>query len=99
MKAKRSGLKFWSNRFKLNNKGIKAAIIWETASVKKKWHKQRICVSFNKKIFYAEMWGISEALKVIEQKTQEIQERQNLNIFCNSRTIINNLRTCDSKVY
>ncbi len=42
------------------------------------------------------MWGISEALKIAEQKTQDIRQPWVISIFCDSQTVINHLKECDS---
>lgn len=83
-KAKKCDLKPWCNGSKLKNKGIRAAVIWKTDGVKKEWYEQKVGLGFNKEIFDAEIWGILKALKVVEQKAQQIQEFRNINIFCDS---------------
>ena len=52
----------------------------------------------NKEIFDAEIWGISETFKVVEQKTEKIQQPWVISIFCDSQTVINNLRECGSYI-
>ena len=41
------------------------------------------------------MWGISEAFKVAEKTKRQVQESWIINIFCDSQSIINNLRECN----
>ncbi len=41
------------------------------------------------------MWGISEAFKVAEKIIRQVQESWVINIFCDSQSIINNLRECN----
>lgn len=43
------------------------------------------------------MWDISKALKVAEQKIQQIWQPWTINIFCDSQTNINDLQSCDSR--
>ena len=70
----------------------------EKDGAKKEWQEQKVGLGLNKEIFDAEMWGISEAFKVAEQKTRQVRQPWIINIFCDSQTIINNLRSCDSGV-
>lgn len=49
----------------------------------------------NKEIFDAEMWAISEAFRISEKTTRQAQEPWVINIFCDSQSIINNLRECN----
>ena len=42
------------------------------------------------------MWGISEAFKIAEQKAQDIRQPWVISIFCDSKTVINHLKECDS---
>ena len=41
------------------------------------------------------MWGVSEAFKIVEKTTRQVQEPWVINIFCDSQSIINNLRHCN----
>lgn len=51
----------------------------------------KISLGQNKEIFDVEMWGISEAIKVAEQKSREVLHCLVISIFCDSQTTINNL--------
>lgn len=65
-------------------------------SVKKEWHQEKVGLGLNKEIFDAEIWGIFKALQIAKKKAQEIQETQNIYIFSDSQTIINNSRSYKS---
>ncbi len=41
------------------------------------------------------MWGVSEAFKIVEKTTRQVQEPWVINIFCDSQSIIHNLRECN----
>lgn len=69
-KAGRSNLRLWCNGSKLENRDTGAAVVWEKDGKKKEWQEQKVDLSLNKEIFDAEMWGISEVFKVVEQKTR-----------------------------
>ncbi len=64
---------------------------------KKEWQERKVGLGLNKEIFDAEMWGISEALKVAERRTQQIWQPWIINTFCDSQANINNSRSCDSR--
>lgn len=46
----------------------------------------------NKEIFDAKIWGILEAFKIAEKTTRQVWELWVINIFCDSKNIMNNLR-------
>ena len=94
-KAGMANLKLWCDGSKLDDGGAGAAVVWKKDSAQKEWQEQKVGLGVNKEIFDAEMWGISEAFKVGEQKTRQIWQPWIINIFCDSQTIINNLRKCD----
>ena len=87
-------MKLWCDGSKLDKGGTGAAVVWED-SISGKWQEQKVCLGLNKEIFDAEIWGISEAFKVAEEKTRQVQETWVINIFCDSQTTINNLRECN----
>ena len=90
-------LKLWCDGSKLD-KGTGAAVVWEKGGTTKEWQEKKVGLGLNKEIFDAEMWGISEAFKVAEQKTEKIRQPWVISIFCDSQTVINNLRECGSYV-
>ena len=90
-------LKLWCDGSKLD-KGTGAAVVWKENGPGGKWQEQKVGLGLNKEIFDAEMWSISEAFKVAEQKTGAIRQPWVISIFCDSQTVINNLRECGSWV-
>ena len=68
----------------------------EKNRLSKEWQELKISIGQNKEIFGAEVWGISEAFKVAEQRTRQVQQPLFIIIFCDSQTIINDLRDCHS---
>lgn len=52
----------------------------------------------NKEILNAEIWGISGAVSVAEQKCLKAQQPLIISIFCDLQIAINNLKAIDSKV-
>lgn len=67
-----SNLKLCCNRSKLDNVRIGIEVVWSKDSIGKEWQKRKIVLGSNKKIFHAEMRGISEAFKTTEQRIQKI---------------------------
>ncbi len=59
---------------------------------------QKVIQGKNKKIFDAEMWGISEAVKVAEQRCLKGPQLSVISIFCDSQHAINKLKFMDCKV-
>ena len=92
-----ANLKLWCDGSKLDNRGTGAAVVWGKDNAQKEWQEQKVCMGLNKEILDAEMWGISEAFKVAEQRTRQIRQPWVISIFCDSQTIINNLRKCDGQ--
>ncbi len=93
-KSTNADLKLWCDGSKLDKGGTGAAIVWKS-HVSQKWQEQKLSLGLNKEIFDAKMWGISEAFKVAEKLMRQVQESWVINIFCDSQSIINNLRECN----
>lgn len=68
-KGRRDNLKLWCDGFKMENKGTRATVVWETDGSIKEWQDRKVVLGLNKKILYVEKWGISEVFKVAKQKT------------------------------
>lgn len=49
----------------------------------------------NKKIFDAKIWGVSEAFKIAEKKTRQVQKLWVINLFYDLQTTISNLKECN----
>ena len=45
-------------------------MVWKINCNSKEWQELKVSLSQDKEIFYAEMWGISEAFKAAEQKAR-----------------------------
>ena len=93
-KSTNADLKLWCDGSKLDKGGTGAAVVWKS-HVSQKWQEQKLSLGLNKEIFDAEMWGISEAFKVAEKIIRQVQESWVINIFCDSQSVINNLRECN----
>lgn len=50
-----------------------AAVVWKSHT-SQKWRNQKLSLDLDKEIFDAEMWGISEAFKIVEKTTMQVQE-------------------------
>lgn len=61
----RPDLELWCDGSKLDTGGIGAAVVWKDCS-RKEWQIVKISLGKNKEIFDAELWEISEAIKVAE---------------------------------
>ena len=58
---------------------------------------QKVTLGKNKEILDAEIWGISEAIKVAERRCVRAQQSLIISIFCDSQTAINKLKVMDNK--
>lgn len=96
-KQELANLTLWCDRSKLDQGGIGAAVVWREKGQDKGWRKQKVTLGKNKEILDAEIWGISEAVKVAERKCSRAKQSLIINIFCDSQTAINKLRVLDSK--
>ncbi len=90
-------LTLWCDGSKLDQGGAGAAVVWKENRQSNEWITQKITLGKNKEIFDAEMWGISEAVKVAEKKGSRVQQPLAISIFCDSQTAINRLKMMDSK--
>ena len=84
-------LEHWCDGSKLEKGDTGAAVVWKS-DCDGKWQTVKVSLGQNKEIFDAEMWGISEAIKVAEQESKEVLHSLVISIFCDSQTAINNLR-------
>lgn len=89
-------LVLWCDGFKRDEGGTGAAVVWKENAIDRRWQERKVSLGRNKKIIDAEMWGISEALKVAEQKAVTSQSFA-IDIFCNSQTAINKLKSMDDR--
>ena len=87
----------WYNRSKLDQGGTGAVVVWGKNKQDNGWHEQEVTLGKNKEILDAEIWGISKAVKVAERRCLRAQHLLIINIFCDSQTSINKLKTLDSK--
>ena len=58
---------------------------------------QKVTLGKNKEILDAEIWGISEAIKVAERRCVRAQQSLFISIFCDSQTAINKLKVMDNE--
>ena len=93
-KSGKAHFKLWCDGSKLEKGGTGAAVVWKS-HISQKWQEQKLSLGLNKEIFDAKMWGVSEAFKIVEKTTRLVQEPWVINIFCDSQSIINNLRQCN----
>ncbi len=62
------------------------------------WLTQKVKLGKNKEIFDAEMWGISETVKIAEQIYLKTQQPLVISIFCDLQHAINRLKVLDCNV-
>ena len=93
-KKDRADLILWCDGSKLNQGGTGAAVVWKLDN---RWLMQKVTLGKNKEIFDAEMWGISEAVKVAEQRCLKSPQLSVISIFCDSQHAINRLKVMDCK--
>ena len=90
----RVNLTLWCDGSKLDQGGAGAAVVWKLDN---EWLTQKVTLGKNKEIFDAEMWGISEAVKIAEPRCLKAQQPLVISIFCDSQHAINRLRALDCK--
>ena len=90
----RANLSLWCDGSKLDQGEAGAAVVWKLDN---EWLTQKVTLGKNKEIFDAEMWGISEAVKIAEQKCLKAQQPLVISIFCDSQHAINRLKVLDCK--
>ena len=96
-KKELADLTLWCDGSKLEQRGTGAAVVWKRNRQGSEWQTEKTTLGKNKEILDAEIWGISEAVKVAEQRCMRTQQPLQISIFCNSQTAINKLRVMDSK--
>ena len=92
-KRDQADLSLWCDGSKLDKGETGAAVAWKQGD---EWLTRKVTLGQNKEIFDAELWGISEAVKVAEQKCLA-QQYVLINIFCDSQLAINRLKVIDNK--
>lgn len=97
VKEELANLTLWCDGSKLDQGGTGAAVVWKRNRQDSEWQTQKTTLSKNKEILDVEIWGISEAVKVAEQKCIRTQQPPEISIFCDSQTAINKLRVMNSK--
>ena len=85
----------WCNASKLDQGGAGAAVVWK-GEFGRKWQEKTVSLGKNNEILDAEIWGISEALKLARQKAIRAQQQLVVCIFCDAQTAINKLAKMDS---
>ena len=88
----RADLILWCDGSKLDQGETGAAVIWKLDN---EWLTQKVTLGKNKEIFDAEMWGISEVVKIVEQMCLKTQQPLIISIFCDSEHAINRLKVFD----
>lgn len=63
-KGEIADLILWCDGSKLDQGGAGAAVVWKEGELVRKWQEKKVSLGKNKEILDAEIWGISEALKV-----------------------------------
>ena len=96
-KSSHADLNFWCDGSKLDQGGAGAAVVWKENRDDNLWTTQKVSLGKNKEILDAEIWGISEAIKIAEKKCMKFQQPLAISIFCDSQTAINQLRIMDNK--
>ncbi len=93
-KKDKTNLPLWCDGSKLNQGGTGVAVVWKLGN---KWLMQKVTLGKNKEIFNAEMWDISEAVKIAEQSCLRAPQLSVISIFCDSQHAINKLKVMDCK--
>lgn len=62
----------WCDGSKWNKSGAGAAVFWKENAINKRWQEWKVFWGENKEIIDVEIWGISEALKVVKKKPQQL---------------------------
>ncbi len=88
-----SDLALWSDGSKAES-GAGAAVVWKNASTYG-WNIRKISLGKNKEIYDAELWGISEALK-IALKESTSKKICRVTVFSDSQTALKQLRNVKS---
>ena len=85
-----SDLILWSDGSKLQSGGAGAAVIWRNC-LPHGWNTCKISLRKNKEILDAELWGISEALK-IALKDGTLRKARKITIYSDSQMALKQLQ-------
>lgn len=89
-----SDLALWSDGSKLESGGAGAAVIWKN-STSHRWNVRKVSLGKNKEMLDAELWGISEALK-IAPKENTSRKAGTITVFSDSQAAIKQLQESKS---
>lgn len=85
-----SDLALWSDGAKAESGGAGAAVVWKGFH-SNRWNTRKISLGENKEILDAELWGISEALK-IALKESASRKVCKMTVFSDSQTALKQLQ-------
>ena len=85
-----SDLALWSDGSKAESGGAGAVVVWK-GLLTDGWNTRKISLGENKEILDAELWGISEALKIALKESTSRKVRK-VTIFSDSQTALKQLQ-------
>ena len=92
----RSGLALWVDGSKLESGGAGAAVVWKNPA-SQRWDVRKISLGKSKQVLEAELWGISEALKIALKENISGKARR-ITVFSDSQAAIKQLQCSKSNV-
>ena len=94
-KGEIADLTLWCDVYKLDQSGAGAEVVWKNKELGREWQEKKASLGQNKKKPDAEIGGISETLKVGEQKATRARQYLIISILYHSQTAINKLVKMD----
>ena len=90
-----STLALWSDGSKVESGGAGAAVVWKNLS-SHRWEVRKITLGKNKEILDAELWGISQALKIALYEITP-QKASRITVYSDAQTAIKQLQATNNK--
>ena len=88
-KAEREGLVFWTDGARKEDEWVGCAVVWEEGG---RWNKRRIHLGRQKEAFDAEMYAMSEAMKVADEMAER-KEVTRVTVFTDSQATLRRIQS------
>jgi len=85
----REGLVFWTDGSRKEDEWVGCAVVWEEDG---RWKKRRVHLGRQKEAFDAEMYAMSEAMKIADEMAEE-KEVTRVTVFTDSQATLRRIQS------
>jgi len=88
-KLERSGLVLWTDGLKEEDEWVGCAVVWKEGE---RWNKRRTHLGRQKEAFDAEMYAMSEAMKIVDEKAEK-EKFTRVTVFTDSQATLRRIQS------